>query len=90
MKKITTFATTTRIHAMLCCSAAVLLTACGGGVSDPAGSQADTRRQQHQQQAGTAYHAQASEHRVGRPHPLGWTRFKRAAQSKNCGEDIGR
>jgi len=40
MKKLTTFATTTRIHAMLCCSAAVLLTACGGGVSDPAGSQA--------------------------------------------------
>ena len=39
MKKLTTFATTTRINALLCCSAAVLLTACGGGVSDTAGSQ---------------------------------------------------
>jgi hypothetical protein len=34
MKKLTTFATTTRINALLCCSAAVLLTACGGGMSD--------------------------------------------------------
>jgi hypothetical protein len=34
MKKLTTFATTTRINALLCCSAAVLLSACGGGMSD--------------------------------------------------------
>jgi len=34
MKKLTTFATSTRINALLCCSAAVLLTACGGGMSD--------------------------------------------------------
>jgi hypothetical protein len=34
MKKLTTFAMTTRINALLCCSAAVLLTACGGGMSD--------------------------------------------------------
>ncbi|HEX8477680.1 MAG TPA: choice-of-anchor Q domain-containing protein [Telluria sp.] len=34
MKKLTTFATTTRINALLCCSAAVLLTACGGGMSE--------------------------------------------------------
>lgn len=40
MNKLTTFATTTRINAMLCCSAAVLLTACGGGVSDGTSSQA--------------------------------------------------
>ena len=34
MKKLVTFASDLRVHALLCCSATVLLTACGGGVAD--------------------------------------------------------
>ena len=39
MKKLATFASDVRVHALLCCSAAVLLTACGGSSADSAGGQ---------------------------------------------------
>lgn len=42
MKKLVTFASDLRIHALLSCSAAVLLTACGGGTADLAGQQTKT------------------------------------------------
>jgi hypothetical protein len=39
MKKLVTFASVSRLNAMLCCSSAVLLTACGGGLSDTGAAQ---------------------------------------------------